>query len=150
MKLFNVYSIVFLTIAIVAAIGIKGSFAKTDKPQVKEVALALIEGKIDQERYLEYSERNFRFSKSRGRTILFFAATSWCSTCAVLEQQIKENILKLPIDITILKVDYDTDKRSNAKYAVTQQTTLLLFDSTGKETKRWIGTSFDDLLQTIK
>lgn len=56
MKLFNVYSIVFLTIAIVAAIGIKGSFAKTDKPQVKEVALALIEGKIDQERYLEYSE----------------------------------------------------------------------------------------------
>jgi thioredoxin-related protein len=148
MKLFKVYSVVFLAIATIAVIGIKGSFAKIEKPQVNEVAL--VEGKIDQERYLTYSEQNFRFSKKRGRTVLFFAATKWCSTCSALEKQIKESILKLPVDITILKVDYDNDKIMNTKYAVTQQTTLLLFDSTGKEIKRWIGTSFDDLLQTIK
>ena len=104
----------------------------------------------DRVQYLDYSEQNLLSSRKFGRTLLFFAATTWCSNCVELEKQIKTHISELPNDITILKVDYDNDRETKAKYLVTMQTTLVLLDGNGDEIKRWIGTgSFDDLMENI-
>lgn len=103
----------------------------------------------DRIQYLDYSEQNLLSSRKFGRTLLFFAATTWCSNCIIIDENIKKRISEIPQDITILKVDYDNDHKMKAKYAVTQQTTLILLDNTGKEIKRWIGTSFDDLLENL-
>ncbi|PJA55387.1 hypothetical protein CO165_03825 [Candidatus Roizmanbacteria bacterium CG_4_9_14_3_um_filter_33_18] len=104
----------------------------------------------DLEQYKEYSEQNFRFSKAHGKTVLFFAATTWCSNCVALEKEIKERITEIPKDIIILKVDYDNDKTMKTKYAIIMQTSLILLDNNGKEINRWIGTNFNNLLDNIK
>jgi len=103
----------------------------------------------DRVQYLDYSEQNLLSSRKFGRTLLFFAATTWCSNCIIIDEDIKKRISEIPQDITILKVDYDNDHKMKAKYGVTMQTTLILLDNNGDEIKRWIGTSFDDLLENL-
>ncbi len=149
MKPFNFFLIIFLIVILGGFIYFKDGFSKTEakadtpKPFQPQVL-------YDRIQYLDYSSQSFITSQKNGRTLLFFAATTWCSNCIELEKEIKAHISELPRDVTILKVDYDNDKETKAKYAVTMQTTLILLDKNGKETKRWIGTaSFDDLMQNI-
>lgn len=99
--------------------------------------------------YLDYSEQNLKSSHKFGKTVLFFAATTWCSNCIALDKEIKQRMNEIPQNVTILRVDYDTDKTMKAKYAVTIQTTLVLLDANGKEIKRWIGTNFNDVLEQV-
>ena len=103
----------------------------------------------DRINYLDYSSSNQALSQKKGKTVLFFAATTWCSNCIALEKEIKNRLSEIPKDVIILKVDYDNDKKTKTKYAVTMQTTLVLLDSNGREIKRWIGTDFDDLLNNL-
>lgn len=144
---------IFIVLFLVALFGgfifFKDGFTKSQKvttasAQVPQQVL------YDRINYLDYSQQNLVISQKYGRTLLFFAATSWCSNCVELEKQINAHTSELPKDITVLKVDYDNDKESRTKYAVTQQTTLVLLDTKGQEIKRWIGTGeFTDLMQNI-
>lgn len=104
----------------------------------------------DRANYLGYSEQNLAQAKKHGNTLLFFAATTWCSNCRAIEEEIIKRNAEIPLDLTILKVDYDRDSAMKTKYDVTLQTTLILLDQDGNEIKRWIGTDFDDLLANIK
>jgi len=100
--------------------------------------------------YKDYSASNLTSSQKNGKTLLFFAATTWCSNCIALDKEIKERISDIPDDVTILKVDYDNDRKMKKEHRVAMQTTLILLDNNGNEEKRWIGTgSFDDLLENI-
>lgn len=99
--------------------------------------------------YVEYSEDTLEKSMKNGNTVLFFAATRWCSTCSALDDEIKEQSNTIPNGVAILKVDYDTDRATSAKYGVTQQHTLIYLDRNGNEIKRWIGGNFDTLVQNI-
>lgn len=126
-------------------------FLKNTKKSVQTNPLKLPVDQIliENNPYLDYSEQNFNFSKSKGKTLLFFAATTWCSSCVALEDEIKKGVVNIPKNITILKVDYDHDKKLVNKYRVIQQTTLVLLDNSGLEIRRWIGTNLDNLLQNI-
>ena len=105
---------------------------------------------MDRLSYLNYSDQNLATSKSFGNTALFFAATTWCQTCSVLDKEIKERISDIPSNVTILKVDYDNDKEMKNKHKVTTQHTIVVLDKGGREVKRWIGGNFDLLLQEVK
>lgn len=149
MKPFNFFVIVFLIIIAAGFIYFKDGFTKAsvkaDTPEASQNQVL-----YDRIQYLDYSNQNFINSQKVCRTLLFFAATSWCSNCAQLDRQIKQHISELPKDLTILKVDYDNDTKTKAKYTVTSQTTLVLLDKNEKEIKRWIGTgSFNDLMQNL-
>ncbi len=148
MKQFNFFVIIFLVTILGGFTFFKDRF---NKPQTSISASELSQPQVlyDHTNYLDYSEQNFASAKKLGRTVLFFAATTWCSNCVALDKEIKERVSELPKDITILKVDYDNDKETKAKYAVTMQTTLVLLDKNGKEIKRWIGTNFDELIENL-
>lgn len=139
----------FLIILIIVIIGVL--FFKNIKTSAQVTASQLPYDKIliDREQYQNYSEKNFQFSKSRGKTILFFAATTWCSNCVALEKDILKRIVDIPKDVTILKVDFDKDRSMVNQYKVTKQTTLILLESNEQEIKRWIGIDFDDILKKI-
>jgi len=149
-KSFKLIPFVLLIIFLVGMLFFKDGFNKfesqtnaSESPQAK-----ILHDRIN---YKDYSEQNLLSSEKTGRTLLFFAATTWCSNCIALDKEIKAHLNELPKDVTILKVDYDNDKKMKAKYGVTVQTTLVLLDSNGREIKRWIGTSFfDDLLSNLK
>lgn len=99
--------------------------------------------------YMPYSEDLLAQTKQKGNTLLFFSATKWCTSCSDLDREIKANIEKLPTDLTILEVDYDNDVKTNRKYNITIQHTLVLLDKNGNEIKRWVGGDLNYLLSKV-
>lgn len=98
--------------------------------------------------YLTYSEENLK-AATKGRTLLFFHA-GWCPTCRTLENDIKINGNKLPEDLTILKIDYDTASALKTKYNVVTQHTLVQTDKDGNEITKWIGGNIDVILEYLQ
>lgn len=146
MKPFNIF--IFLSVMGIFAgfIFLKDAFnnAKPNPTSVDSKQL------INRVSYLDYSETNKVLAQKYGKTVLFFAATTWCQTCSELDKEIRERIGEIPVNITILKVDYDNDRNMRTKHGVTQQHTLIVLDRQGNEVKRWIGGNLDLLFQEVK
>ncbi len=90
------------------------------------------------QRYVDYSEANLaKATENDGKAVLFFAALAWCPSCQAADKDIQANFDKVPSDVTILKVDYDTAKDLKQKYAITMQDTFVQVDGQGEEVTRW-------------
>lgn len=72
---------------------------------------------------------------TKGTRLLFFYAP-WCPQCRSLEASIKAGTI--PEDVTIFKVDYDSNQALRQKYGVTVQTTLVRLDSSGELSKKYV------------
>ena len=84
---------------------------------------------------------------STGDIVLFFHADR-CPTC----QEAEKNFLAshFPDNLTILKVDYDTETALKAKYRILTQTSFVYIKPDGELIKRWIGgLTLDDVLGNI-
>lgn len=99
--------------------------------------------------YVEYSGATLAKARQNGIPVLFFAATTWCTTCSALDKELKERSVALPDAVTVLKIDYDNDRQTKATYNVTMQHTMVRLNSHGNEVKRWIGGGFDTLVQQL-
>lgn len=73
-----------------------------------------------------------------GDVVLFFHA-SWCPSCRGLNTDIEKNLRALPPEVSILKVDYDTESELKKKYGVTYQHTLVQVAADGTMIKKWSG-----------
>lgn len=67
-------------------------------------------------------------------TVLNFYAP-WCPSCRAAHTNILNEIDKLPTNLQILNVDYDTNKDLRMKYWVTSQHTFVLIDRNGNKLK---------------
>lgn len=84
---------------------------------------------------------------ANGRILLFFHA-NWCPTCQSLEKQILESTL--PSDLTILKVDFDTEKEVAQKYQILTQSSFVQIDTEGNAYKRILGKSrLEDVVDAL-
>lgn len=72
---------------------------------------------------------------TKGTKLLFFHAP-WCPQCRELDASIKASTL--PSDLTIFKVDYDTNQALRAKYGVTIQTTVVKVDDAGNRIASYV------------
>ncbi|PIQ45725.1 MAG: hypothetical protein COW04_06090, partial [Deltaproteobacteria bacterium CG12_big_fil_rev_8_21_14_0_65_43_10] len=142
MKPFNILIIISLIIIFGSFVFFKNGFNNSMATKVQTSEL-----RMDMLNYLDYSDGALANTQRKGKSVLFFAATTWCQTCSALEEEIIERQAEIPEGVTILKVDYDNDKAMNQKYGVTSQHTLVVLDENGKELKRWLGGGFDTLLQ---
>lgn len=88
--------------------------------------------------YVTYSQATLAKAQGQGRTVLFFHAP-WCPTCRALDTELQKKSQTLPADVTILQVDYDTEKALKQHYNVVTQHTLVQIDANGNEIKKWIG-----------
>ena len=84
-------------------------------------------------KYVEYSDA--ALASAQGQRILFFHAP-WCPQCRELEDSIQSG--SIPKDVTILKVDYDSNQELRQQYGVTIQTTVVLVDEQGNEVKKYV------------
>ena len=84
-------------------------------------------------KYADYSASSF--ASTGGTRIIFFHA-SWCPQCRQLDSSIKAG--KVPDNVTIFKVDYDSNQALRQKYGVTIQTTVVLVDSSGNLVKKYV------------
>ena len=83
--------------------------------------------------YVDYSET--ALADAKGTKLLFFHAP-WCPQCRELDASIRSSTL--PNNLTILKVDYDTNQALRQKYGVTLQTTLVQVDDAGERMKSFV------------
>ncbi|MCB9805784.1 thioredoxin family protein [Candidatus Nomurabacteria bacterium] len=90
-----------------------------------------------------------KVTNAEGKVVLFFHAT-WCPTCKALNNAIESHISEIPSDVTILKVDYDSNIALRQKYGVTVQHTLVQVDNNGEMIAKWTGSpSLSDLVSKI-
>lgn len=83
--------------------------------------------------YTDYSESTI--ADAKGTKLLFFHAL-WCPQCRELDASIRSSTL--PDNLTILKVDYDTNQSLRQKYGVTLQTTVVQIDDAGEKVKSFV------------
>ena len=86
--------------------------------------------------YTDYTADAARAAAQSGNAVLFFHA-SWCPTCRALDQSIKA--AQLPANVSIFKVDYDSEGDLKKKYRVTRQHTLVKVDADLNEVESWYG-----------
>lgn len=85
-----------------------------------------------------------------GDIVLFFYA-SWCPSCRMLEETLFEQAAQIPSNLSVLKVDYDTDTALKEKYAVTLQHTLVQVDASGNAMTTWKDSeTLEDILAHLK
>jgi thiol-disulfide isomerase/thioredoxin len=73
-----------------------------------------------------------------GNVVLFFNAT-WCPTCKSTVSDLNSKMDKIPSNLTILSVDYDSQSTLRQKYGVTMQHTFVKVDSSGNQIKKTNG-----------
>ena len=89
--------------------------------------------------FVDYnSNKNLLANADKGNVILFFSA-SWCPTCKALNADLNSKLDAIPSNLTILKLDYDSETALKQKYGVTQQHTLIKVDSQGNLIKKTTG-----------
>ncbi len=84
-------------------------------------------------RYIDYSKE--ALAKASGTKILFFYAP-WCPQCRATDKSIKNS--NLPDNLTIFKVDYDSNQALRKRYGVTIQTTFVKVDNSGNKIKSFV------------
>lgn len=105
-------------------------------------------------KYLEFSRQNM-VQNASVRKVLFFYA-NWCPTCKPADQDLRENIQKLPSDVVVIRVNYNDDQTDESekelakKYKVTYQHTFVQIDQNGEVVTKWNGEGAEKLLSNLK
>ena len=84
----------------------------------------------------EYETNKATFDDTN--VVLFFNA-AWCSTCKQARENIQAESAALPLDLTIVDVDFENSDDLRKKYGVTLQHTFVQIDSAGNELAKWSG-----------
>lgn len=99
--------------------------------------------------YELYSPEKITTKSATGKVVLFFKA-NWCPTCRALDKDIQKNLSDIPLNLTILDVNYDTANELKKKYGVTYQHTMVEVDKDGVAIKKWMGSpTLDSFLKEI-
>ena len=112
------------------------------------VPISRLNAKTDVIRYVGYSEPVFSQLAER-RRVLFFEA-SWCATCKESDQNLATNTDKIPNNVTVFKVNFDTATDLKKQYGVTAQNTFVQVDAQGTPVATWNGGGVTELLANLK
>jgi len=111
----------------------------------EDISKASEEGTLEQEQpesvagpgsYIDYDDIDI--ASLEGKIVLDFYA-AWCPSCRRLEKDIKANLDSIPSDLTIVKVNYDSERALKQQYGVTRQHTLVQIDQQGNKVSLWTG-----------
>ncbi len=85
------------------------------------------------------------------QVILYFFAER-DPTDKALDSDIQKRITRIPANVVISRIDYDTNKQLRDSYNITQQNTLIFLDGDGNEIKRrsmWL-TTLSQIVNALK
>ncbi|HEX5394543.1 MAG TPA: thioredoxin family protein [Rhodocyclaceae bacterium] len=86
-----------------------------------------------------FSEQEFDRLTQAGKPVVVDVSATWCPTCKQ-QKPILEGLMKQPAykDVTLLTLDFDTNKPTLKKFKVAMQSTLVAFKG-AKEVGRSVG-----------
>lgn len=75
-----------------------------------------------------YNQQTFDHLTAEGKPVVLDISATWCPTCKA-QKPIVENLMKQPAfsDVTLMRIDFDSQKPLLRKYHVTMQSTLVAF-----------------------
>jgi thioredoxin 1 len=111
-----------------------------DQMKMVEDAKNDVSAKIESSGVLNYTDYSTEKLNTKSKQVLFFHA-KWCSVCKATDQDIFQNIDKIPENLAIYKVDFDTSQELRRKYGITTQHTFVEIDSSGNQVQKWSGTT---------
>ncbi len=121
-----------------ASVGEQTNLAPTDTPR------AIAEGGL----YLPYTPT--ALAQASGNVILFFYA-NWSPAGIATNKDITDKVVKLPKDLTILRVNFDDADAMKQQYGITDQQTFVQVTNTGELIKKWRGANtLEDITQQIQ
>jgi thioredoxin 1 len=82
-----------------------------------------------------------------GPAVLFFSA-DWCPLCRADMRQIDSRLSELG-NITVVVVDYDSNKKLRKQYGVTYQHTYVQINTAGEKVALWNGGGVDGILDRV-
>jgi len=83
------------------------------------------------------------------QTVVYFFAATWCPDCQATYKDVKANFSKLPMNFTLVFVNYDKAKDLKQKYGITAQHTFVLVGAMGEKKKVWTtSATVSDLVQS--
>lgn len=86
---------------------------------------------------------------AKEQTVVYFFAATWCPDCLATYKDIKANFSKLPMNLTVVFVNYDKSPDLKKKYGITAQHTFVVIGAMGEKKKVWSGsTTVSDLVKT--
>jgi thiol-disulfide isomerase/thioredoxin len=89
--------------------------------------------------YSPYSNTAVSAALSSGKMVYLFFAASWCSGCRALDTNITKDLVTLPMNTVIFKVDYDNSTDLKKQYGVTMQHTVVKLNSDATLAKKILG-----------
>lgn len=99
--------------------------------------------------YQPYDQAKLMTAKT-GKVVLFFAA-DWCPTCQAADANFTSMKNKIPANLAILKVNYDTSAELKKKYGVTYQHTFVQVDANGNLITKWSNSrTVDEVVAKLK
>lgn len=108
------------------------------------------EGTVIKGGYEGYASSKLSFAQEKGNVVLFFR-TLGCSSCRALDENIKDNLSQIPLDVLILSVDYDQYADLKQEYGVTEPHTLVQVNEEGTMIAKWSGSiALSDLLKQVR
>jgi thioredoxin 1 len=86
-----------------------------------------------------FTQQDFDTLTRAGKPVIVDISAVWCPTCKA-QKPIVEKLAVAPAykDVTVLRVDFDSEKPILKEFHVTTQSTLIAFNA-GKETARSVG-----------
>ena len=96
-----------------------------------------------------YNQQTFDHLTADGKPVVLDISATWCPTCKA-QKPIVENLMKQPAfkDVTLMRIDFDSQKPLLRKYRVTMQSTLVAFKGE-KEVGRSVGDTTRSGLQSL-
>lgn len=110
---------------------------------------SFLAGTEDSANFQNYSEDILTKSLKNNRRVVLFFHADWCPTCRTLASDIITNSSDLPDDLTILKLDYDTETALKEEYGVLIQHSLIQLDKNSEEVTRWLGGGVPLILEKL-
>jgi len=159
--------ILIIAIVILGGYTITKNFLNTSQNTEREVAIsqeAVSQNakRVENETSLEenyqiktiipYSRESQAAALENGKKVVLFFHAGWCPYCIEAEKDINENPQKIPEEVTILKIDYDTQSELKKKYHITTQDTFIQINQNEEIVAQWVsgGRGVVGLLQYIQ
>ncbi len=105
-------------------------------------------------KYMPFSPELLENTTTTRRVLFFYA--NWCPTCKSADKSFSESESKIPIDVSLFRVNYNDAETDQAekdlakKYGVTYQHTFVQIDQQGNDVAKWNGGQIDEILSRLK
>lgn len=150
-KVLTVFTLGLATL-LLASCASAGPFATTTEPDssMSEAPSASETTAVAAGDYIPYESFVTSGDKySDSKVVLFFNAV-WCSTCQQARENIEASLGKIPENLAIVVVDFDSSIDLRKKYGVTVQHTFIEIDSAGEPLGKWSGSvTVDQIVEQL-